>query len=122
MSGARLSSVRKGNAVGRAPGRTPASGGDDTRPPGPAMTTSLRGHPAGLCGVGVAEPNGLPDLLELAGVVVPVKVEHGAEVHVDRDLVRAHELLEERDARLAPVEFPLLEPIDVPEQAAALGV
>src|SRR5262245_58127227 len=121
MSGARLSSVRKGNAVGSAPGSIRASIGGETRPLTVAMRPLAR-HPAGLRGRGAAEPDGLPDLLELARVVVPVVVEHGAQEHVDRDLIRAHELLEEGDARLALVEFPLFEAVDVLEQAAALGV
>src|SRR5215831_17649913 len=121
MSGARLSAVRKGSAVGGTPGRTPASVGGDTRPLVPAMM-SLRGYPAGPGGVDAAEPSCLPDLLELAGMVVPVIVEHGAEVHVDRDLVRAHELLEEGNARLAPLEGRLFEPFDVFDDAAPLGI
>src|SRR5215831_9361297 len=112
MSGARLSSVRNGSAVERAPGSVRASIGGETRPLTVTMMTLAR-HPAGLRGGGAAEPNGLPDLLELARVVVPVVIEHGAQEHVDRDLVRAHELLEEGDASLALVEIPLFERVDV---------
>src|SRR5262245_23538267 len=100
MSGARLSSVRKGSAVWATPGRAPASIEGEARPL-VAMALGVGG--AGRRGGGAAEPDGVPDLLDLPGVVVPVVVEHRAEVHVERDLVRAHELLEEGDARLALV-------------------
>src|SRR5262245_59122663 len=121
MSGARLSSIRKGSAVGSALGSVRASIRAETG----LLTVVMRPlgrQPAGLRGGGAAEPDGLQDLLELACVVVPVVVVHGAQEHVDRDLVRAHELLEEGDASLALVEFPLFEPVDIVEQAAALGV
>src|SRR5215470_10081327 len=121
MSGARLSSIRKGSAVGSTLGSARASICAEMRPLTVVMRPLGR-HPAGLRGGGAAEPDGLPDLLELTRVVVPVVIEHGAQEHVDRDLVRAHELLEEGDARLALVEFPLFERVDVLEQAAALGV
>src|SRR5262249_6136826 len=61
----------------------------------------LGAHPAGFRADVAAEADGLPDFLELARMVVPVMVEHGADVHIDHDLVRAHELLEERNACLA---------------------
>src|SRR6516164_2989059 len=121
MSGARLSSVRKGSAAGCATGRAPTSSEGDTSPLLPAMT-GLGAHPAGFRGGIAAEADGLADFLELARVVVPVIVEHGAEVHVDRDLVRTHELLEEGNTRLAPLEGGLLKPFDVLQNAAALGI
>src|SRR5262245_25945496 len=120
MSGARLSSVRKGSA-GCALGMAPASTGVATRPLVLAMTVLGR-HPAGLGGVDAAEANGVTDLLDLARVVVPVVVEHRTQIHVERDLVRAHELLEEGDARLALVELAFLEPVDVLEHPPPLSV
>src|SRR2546425_7933800 len=83
---------------------------------------ALGAHPAGFRAGVAAEADGLPDFLELARVVVPVIVEHGTEVHVHRDLVRAHELLEEGNTRLAPLEGWLLKPFDVLQDAAALGI
>src|SRR5882762_4854810 len=109
MSGARLSSVRKGSAVECAPGPAPTETEGDTSPPVPAMIV-LGAQPAGLRGGVAAEADGLADFLELARVVVPVIVEHGTEVHGHRDLVRAHELLEEGNTRPAPLESRLLEP------------
>src|SRR5207245_567968 len=82
----------------------------------------LGAHPAGFRGGVAAEADGLPDFLELARVVVPVIVEHGAEIHVDRDLVRAHELLEEGNTRLAPLEGRLVKPFDVVQDTAVLGI
>src|SRR5262245_43147495 len=48
----------------------------------------------------LGKPHRRADLGDLAGVVVPVVVEHRADEHRDRDLVRAHECPEERDAGL----------------------
>src|SRR5262245_52945322 len=69
----------------------------------------------------VRQADRLADLGELAGVVVPVIVEHRADEHRDRDLVGAHELLEQRDARLAP-EVGVAQAVEVGVQIAALGV
>src|SRR5262245_27506352 len=82
----------------------------------------LGAHPAGARADVAAEADSLPDFLELARVVVPVIVEHGADVHVDRDLIRAHELLEERNTCLALLEGRLLKPFDVLQDAAARGI
>src|SRR5204863_4716756 len=51
------------------------------------------------------QPGGRADLAELAGVVVPVVVEQRADVHRDGNLVLLHDLLEERDLRLAALEL-----------------
>src|SRR5262245_63287420 len=67
------------------------------------------------------EPDRLADTREMARVVVPVVVEQRADVHGNRDLVGAHELLEERDARL-PLELRVLQSADEGEHPAALRV
>src|SRR5215510_8202070 len=63
----------------------------------------------------------MADLRELAGVIVPVVVEQRTDVHRNRDLIGPHELLEERDARLA-LESPFLESVNVGEHSTALSV
>src|SRR5687768_7731530 len=76
----------------------------------PAADASACGHATMPRNASVGARRGLhhletdraPDLRDLARVVVPVIVEHGADEHRDRDLVGAHELLEQRDLRLAP--------------------
>src|SRR5262245_22768011 len=70
---------------------------------------------------GLGEPHGFPDLGQVARVVVPVEVEHGIDEHRDRDLVRAHELLEQRDARLAR-EVGIAQRLEVGEHLPALRV
>src|SRR5262249_37885960 len=113
----------------------------------PALRTSVPASEASACGpatiprnasvagrpvVRAAAPSGerllrvrqadrLADLGELAGVIVPVIVEHRADEHRNRDLVGAHELLEQRDARLAP-EVGVAQAVEVSVQIAALGV
>src|SRR5438552_777597 len=67
------------------------------------------------------EADGLADLGELAGVVVPVELEERPHEGRDVDLVDSHDLLEEGNARLAP-EIGLAESVEIEGDFAALRV
>src|SRR5262249_60043261 len=68
------------------------------------------------------QTGGLANLGELAGVIVPVEVEERADVLRERDLLGAHELLEERNPRLARLQLVIRERRDHDEHLAALLV
>jgi hypothetical protein len=72
-------------------------------------------------GSNVGQAVGLPDLGDLARVIVPAVVEHRRHVHRQQDLVGPHELLEQRDLRLA-VEISLAEGLQLVEDVAPLGL
>src|SRR5713101_5731718 len=71
--------------------------------------------------LGLGKADRFADLAELAGVVVPVVVEHRADEHRDRDLIGTHELLEERDAGFA-LEVGITQPFEVAKDLPALAV
>src|SRR5436190_8934562 len=66
------------------------------------------------------QPDGLADLGDLPGVIVPVEVEERANVLGEGDLLGAHELLEERNPRLARLQLVIGERRDHGEHLAAL--
>src|SRR5215471_15863989 len=77
--------------------------------------------PARTRSPGLGEADRGADLGDLPRVVVPVIVEHRADEHRNRDLVGAHELLEQRNAGF-PFEIALAELLEILEQLAPLGV
>src|SRR5262249_19168861 len=88
----------------------------DRAEPGARPAVRTRPPPSGRLLL-VGEADRLADLGDLAGVIVPVVVEHGADEHRDRDLVGAHELLEQRDARLA-LEVGVADGVEIREDLA----
>src|SRR5262249_56438777 len=69
----------------------------------------------------LGETGHLADLGDLTRVIVPVVIEHGADVHGNRDLVGPHELLEQRDASL-PLELSVAQGVEITEDLLALRV